>query len=447
MKTKSEKHFLYCAAGNYLGSLFSAFGSRNYKIFTFGQVISNIGFLMEYIAISWLVYRLTNSAVYVGLLFFISGTTVCLSSAFAGVLADRIQTYKIIYLINIVSAITSMTLGLSVFFGVSNIWFIFLTQVIAGLVRGIDGPVRSIYVKELIEKPEHLVNAITLNSSMFNLAKIIGPAIAAVLIPLIGEWICICINSLSYVAVIIALSIMNHKELLKISRHDGIIKDLKEGFSYTFSYSPVRTTILFTSLIGLIGFSVNVILPVYTKQVLGGDANVLGFMTTYSGIGALSAALYLAGRKNAYGLDFVMFWSSALYAICFIGLGFIHNFSIAAVVMVINGFGQVLIFASANSLLQTVSDHSKTGRVIGLYFLLFNIATTIGNLAYGKLTDFVGSSSSLIMMGAGSLMVSIVFGFQLKKIRRKSLKKFITIGLKPVDLRTNSWFLSRTRTV
>jgi len=429
---------------DYFKSIFSAFGSRNYKIFTFGQVVSNIGFLMEYIAISWLVYRLTNSAVYVGVLFFISGTTVCLSSAFAGVLADRIQTYKIIYLINIVSAITSMTLGLSVFFGISNIWFIFLTQVIAGLVRGIDGPIRSIYVKELIEKPEHLVNAITLNSSMFNLAKIIGPAIAAVLIPLIGEWICICINSLTYIAVIAALSLMNHKEIIKLSRTEGIIKDLKEGFSYTFSYSPVRTTILFTSLIGLIGFSVNVILPVYTKQVLGGDANVLGFMTTYSGIGALSAALYLAARKNAYGLDFVMFWSSALYAICFIGLGFIHHFSVAAVVMVINGFGQVLIFASANSLLQTVSDHSKTGRVIGLYFLLFNIATTIGNLAYGKLTDLVGSSSSLIFMGAGSLLVSIVFGLQLKKVRRKSLKKFITIGLKPVDLRSNSWFWSST---
>jgi MFS family permease len=444
MKPKSNRQFLFSLASNYFESLFSAFESKNYTVFTFGQVISNIGFLMEYIAISWLVYRLTNSALYVGILFFISGITVCLSSAFAGVLSDRIQTYKLLYLINIVSTITSLTLGISVFFGVSNIWFIFLTQVIAGLVRGIDGPVRSIYVKELIEKPDHLVNAITLNSSMFNIAKIIGPALAAVLIPLIGEWICICINGLSYISVIIALSLMNHKEIIKKSRDSNMMNDLKDGFSYTFSYSPVRSTIIFTSLIGLIGFSVNVILPVYTKQVLGGDANILGFMTTYSGIGALLAAMYLATRKSAYGLDFVICWSSAIYAICFVSLGLINSFSIAAIVMVINGFGQVLIFASANSFLQTVSDNSKTSRVIGLYFLLFNIATTIGNLAYGKLTDLVGSSYTLMIMGSGTLIITAIYGLQLNKIRRKSLKKFISIGLKPIDLRNNTWFIRRT---
>ena len=443
MKTKFDILPLH-QVRDYFKSVFSAFGSRNYRIFTLGQVVSNIGYLMEYIAISWLVYRLTNSGFYIGLLFFISGTTVCLSSTFAGVLADRFQIYKILYFINIVSSITSMALGIAVCFGVIEIWFIFSTQVVAGLVRGIDGPIRSIYVKELIDRPEQLVNAITLNSSMFNVAKIIGPAIAAILIPLVGEWICMIINSISYAAVIFSLYTMNHKLVVKQLVNSNIFKDLRDGCAYSFRYSPVRATILFTTLIGLIGFSQNVLMPVYAKQVLGGDANVLGFLTTYTGIGALTAALYLAARKNAYGLDFVMFWAASLYGVCFLSLGFIYNPVLVAIILIINGFGQVLIFASANSFLQTVSDASKSGRVIGLYFMLFNITVIIGNLVYGRLCDFIGSSKSFMIMGLGSLMVSAIYGLQLRKVRKKSLKKFITIGLKPVDIRTNSWFLSRT---
>ncbi len=417
--------------------IFSALSSPNYRLFTIGQFISNTGYLIETIALNWLVYRLTNSGMYVGILLFINQGTIFLSSPFSGILADRFARYKLLIITNIVAATVSLFLGFAVMMKFENLLFIFVTQIIVGLVRGIDNPIRNTFVNDLIEKPEHLVNAISLNSSIFNVAKIIGPAIAALLIPWAGEGICFVLNGISFISIIAVLKMMKHKEHICTIKKPNIIRELQEGFRYSFSYSPVRCIIIFVSFIGLFSFSLNVALPVYAKQILNGGADTFGFITTYSGFGALLAALYMAGKRNALGLDITIFVAALIYSFAYLSLSFFSNFAAAAVIMFFVGFGQVLIFASASSMLQTLTSQEKLGRVIGIYFMVFMACTTAGSLLVGKLTDSIGPSATMKIIASLTLLIALVYSFQIKKIRQKSLKRFIALGVNRKDLRNN----------
>src|ERR1035437_5950437 len=327
-----------------LKHIFSALGSKNYRLYTIGQLISNIGFLIENIALSWLIYRLTGSAMYIGILFFISQVTIFIVSPFSGLLSDRIPRYKLLIVTNIIGASIYILLGIAIINGFVSLWFMFLTQIIAGLAKGIDNPIRNTIVNDLIDKPEHLVNAISLNSSFFNIAKIIGPSIAAILIPWSGEGICFILNGFSFISIISVLLIMKHKTQILHTHKINIINDLKEGFIYSFSYPPIRSVILFVGFIGLFCFSLNVVLPVYAKEVLKGGADTFGFITTYSGFGALAAALFMAAKRNALGLDFTIFIAGLIYGICFLLLSFINDFTVASIIMIFIGFGQVLVF-------------------------------------------------------------------------------------------------------
>ncbi|NJO69595.1 MAG: MFS transporter [Bacteroidetes bacterium] len=418
-----------------LKHIFSALSSPNYRLFTVGHFISNTGYLIETIALHWLVYRLTDSAMFVGILLFINQGTIFLTSPFSGILADRFARYKLLIITNIIAAITSLVLGLAIVMGFESLWFIFLTQVIGGLVRGIDNPVRNTFVNDLIEKPEHLVNAISLNSSIFNVAKIIGPAIAAILIPWAGEGVCFLLNGVSFVSIIVVLRIMNHKPQDLSPKQTNVWGEIKEGFEYAFGYSPVRCIILFVSFIGLFNFSLNVTLPVYAKQVLEGGADTFGFITTYSGIGALMAALYMAAKRNAVGLDITILAAAVIYSLAYFTLSFFSGFAAAALIMVVGGFGHVLVFASASSILQTLSNKEKMGRVIGIYFMVFMACTTVGSLLTGKLTDTIGAANTIRIVSSVTLVVAVVYSLQIRQIRRKSLRRFLTLGIGSEDLR------------
>jgi len=423
----------------YINQLIVALYSRNYRLFVIGNSISNIGSLIEYIALSWLVYRLTNSATYVGILFFISQISIFLISPFSGILADRIPRLKLLIITNLVTALISLILGILIMCGSKSLLLIFSTQIIAGLTKGIDNPVRNTLVNDLIDKPEQLVNAISINSSIFNIAKIIGPTLAAILIPWAGEGICFLINSISFLSIIIALFMMKLKPQFSSRNSINIFEDLKEGFIYSVHFSPVRTIIVFVSLIGLFCFSLNIILPVYAKEVLQGGADTFGFITTYSGIGALFAALFMATKRNALGLDFTIFIAALIFSSGYFLLSLISNFMIASIVVVFIGFGQVLIFASASSILQTLSENDKMGRVIGLYFMFFMACTTLGSLLVGKLSDTVGPALTIKLISGLTIAIAILYGSQIKYVRKKSLRRFIKLGIDPVHLRNDKF--------
>jgi len=417
--------------------IFSSFFSRNYRLYTIGQILSNIGFLIESIALSWLVYRLTHSGLYVGILIFTSQITIFFISPLSGILADRFERYKLLIYTNAITALMSLILGIAVISGVHSLWFIFSTQIIVGLTKGIDNPVRNTLVNDLIEKPEHLVNAISLNSSIFNIAKIIGPTIAAVLIPWKGEGICFILNSISYLSIITVLLLMKHKPKLKNNEKINVFKDIQKGFIYSFNYSPIRTVIIFVGLLGLLSFSLNVVLPVYAKEILKGGADTFGFITTYSGFGALIAALYMATKQHAFGLEVVIFIASLIYGAGFLLLSMVSDFALTSFIMIFVGFGQVLIFASASSILQTLADENNLGRVIGLYFMFFMACTTLGSLLAGKLTDTIGITLTIKIISVLTIVISLVYGTQIKNVRRKSFRRFLILGLDPLTFRNN----------
>ena len=416
-------------------TFFAAFCSRNYKLFTAGQVVSNLGYLIEHIALTWLVYRITNSAFQVGILFFIMQITIFFTSPFSGVLSDRFPRYKILLVTNVILACVSFILGVLVVFNYFSLIVILLLQIVAGLARGIDNPIRNTYVNDLIDKPEHLINAITINSSMFNLAKVVGPVIAALLIPWIGEGICFIINGFSFLFLIYIISCLDHKPQSVPVFNSNVFADIREGFQYAFSFSPLRTTILFIAFIGLMSFSLNVTIPVYAKLILEGGADTFGFITTFSGIGALMAALYLSQKKNALGLDRTIFIAGFIFNIGFLLFAYVENFLLASLLMLIIGFGQLLIFASASSILQTLSEKNKLGRVIGLYFMVFMACTTVGSIVMGKLTDILGPAFLIKIVSILSIMGTFFYGLQISKIRRKGIRRFIHLGIDSVTLR------------
>jgi MFS family permease len=420
----------------YLLSLFLAFKSLNYRWYTVGQVFSNIGIMIETIALSWLVYQLTDSALYVGILFFAGQATIFLSSPFSGYLSDCFSRKHILLWVNMTYVVISLSLGTLILTEMASFPILILVQLLIGLLRGIDAPTRSVFINDVIVDPKHLVNAISLNTSLINVAKIIGPTLAALLIPWIGEWFCFYVSACC--ALIFVLVVSTRIFPAKRTRLPGrinFIAEMKEGLRYAYDYLPVRAVILFIACIGLFTVSMYVILPVYVSEILHGDADTYGFITTYSGVGALLGALYMASRKSALGFDFLMLLASVLYGIGFIWLAGTSVFVYASLYMVLIGFAQVLMFASASSILQTLSHTPMLGRIMGLYFMFFMAFTMMGSLLAGKLSDFIGPAMTMQYLSFVTLLMACVYGFYLKKIRRKSLRSFIRIGVNPDRLR------------
>lgn len=413
-------------------SCFRSLKSKNYRLYFIGQIFSNIGFLMEFIALSWLVYRITNSAFYVGLLMFAGQIMNLIISPLAGVLSDRINRFHIMFYASLLAAISSMFLGIYVVFGYESLAVIFAIQLFSGIIKGVIWPVRSAFVKDLIDKPDQLVNAISLNSSMFNTAKIIGPTLAGILIPLAGEGVCFIINSLSYIAILVSISLMNKKSTVAEVSSNSFIHDLTQGFQHAFSYIPIRNIILFIASIGFFGFSINVVLPIYAKEIIGGKADVYGFLTTFSGVGAIFATFYIASRRNSYGLDKVIAYATLVYSSGFFVLAYTNQISIALIAMVVIGVGQVGLFSSSNAIIQTIADEAKVGRVLSLYFTIFVAASILGNLVTGKITDHLGPQKAIALMGGFNLVCTLVYATQVKAMRKKSLLRYARLNYLPV---------------
>jgi MFS family permease len=329
------------------------------------------------------------------------------------------------------AAINSMFLGVYVVLGYESLVVIFTIQLLSGIMKGVIWPVRSAFVKDLIDKPDQLVNAISLNSSMFNTAKIIGPALAAILIPLVGEGICFIINSLSYVAILISISLMNKSRVKLEKSKNSFFSDLSQGFQHAFSFVPIRIIILFVASIGFFGMSINVVLPIYAKEIIGGKADVYGFLTTFTGIGAIFSTFYIAARKNSYGLDMVILYATLVYTTGFFLLALTNQIGVALSAMIIIGIGQVAMFASANAIIQTIADEEKVGRVLSLYFTIFVGASILGNLVTGKITDKFGSQISIALIGFFNLVCVSVYASQIRVMRRKSLLRYARLNYLP----------------
>lgn len=405
-----------------INTTFRAFQYRNYRLFFTGQIISLIGSWIENTAISWMVYRLTNSALIMGIIMFINAMPSLILAPFAGVIVDRVNKHKFMIYMQILFAIQALILAVLTMSDMIQIWHIIILGIILNTVSTVDMPLRQAFVINLVDDKRDLSNAISLNSSCFNLARLIGPAIAGALIAAFGEGICFLINSLSYLPVIWTLAVMNISFSYEQNRHESILNDLKDGFIYVRKTPQIRTLLIFLAIISFIGMTYPLLMPILAKDTLQGNAQTLGLLMSSAGLGALLSSLLLAAKKTTKNLPQMFYSGTFLFSICFILLGFSHSVVLSNILLFGVGLGMVTSLISSNTLIQWVVEDDKRGRVMSLHSIAFLGTVPVSNLLAGAIAQKIGISATFVLFGFIMLIIAIFFATKINKI------KFININ-------------------
>jgi len=400
--------------------IFASLKSRNYRLYFFGQCVSLIGTWMQNVALSWLVYRLTGSVFLLGLVGFTSQIPTFILSPFTGVLTDRYNRLRIMILAQIGFMFQALAMTVLVLFNIVEVWQIIGLSLVVGIISSFDAPARQSLVIDLIDKPEDLGNAIALNSAVFNGARLVGPAIAGVTIALVGEGICFLFNTLSYGAVIYALA----RVVLPVKPATIIRSNLKKSFTdglrYTFRSVPIRRLLLQLAMVSLVALPFMVLLPAYAKEILHGNADTLGFLMSALGAGAFTGALYLASRKSIIGLGKVISIFTTLLGTMIVLASFSTRAYFSLFLMYFGGLSMILSIAAINTMLQTIADEDKRGRVMSFYAMALMGTTPIGNLLAGTVASAIGIPGTLLSGGIITIAAGLWF-----EIDRKALRKYI----------------------
>ncbi len=414
--------------------IFRSLQYRNYRLFFSGQSISLVGTWIQRIATPWLVYHLSGSVFLLGVVGFAGQIPTFLISPFAGVLTDRWNKYHILIVTQILAMIQALVLAFLYLTGTIEIWHIVVLSVILGIVNAFDVPARQSLVINMVDKKEDLGNAIALNSSMVNGARLLGPSIAGLLIAFAGEGYCFLINGFSYLFVLLFLFLMKIKlpEVKKKENH--ILKEFMEGFRYTFGSLPIRYMILLLALVSLMGMPYTVLMPVVAKEILHGGPHTFGFLMGASGIGALSGALYLASRKNVLGLGRIIPMAAATFGIGLVAFSFSGIFLISMILMIIIGLGMMLQMASSNTILQTIVDDDKRGRVMSFYTMAFMGTAPFGSFMAGTLAKTIGVQYTILMGGITCILGALIFARKLPEIRKAIHPVYVKLGYIPKEI-------------
>ncbi len=404
---------------------------RNFRLFFIGQGISLIGTWMQTIALSWLVYRLTNSAFLLGVVGFAGQIPAFVIAPLSGVFADRWNRHRALVVTQSLSMIQATTLAILALTGAIAVWQIILLSFLIGLINAFDIPVRQSFLSEMIERKEDLGNAIALNSSLFNSARLIGPAIAGVMVASVGEAVCFLLNAVSYIAVITALLRMRINRQPNPLPPRSVLHGLKEGFRYAFGFEPIRDVLLLVALVSLLGVGYTVLMPVYASAILHGDSHTYGFLMGAVGIGALSGALYLASRRTVIGLGRWIARASVLFGAGLVAFSVARVLWLSLILLVIIGFGMMVQMASSNTILQTIVDDDKRGRIMSLYTMAFMGMMPFGSLMMGSLASTVGVSETLMLSGLICIVASLIFARRLRVLRGLLHPIYARMGIIP----------------
>lgn len=410
--------------------LLRALRSRNYRLFVAGQSFSLVGTWMQQVAMSWLVYRLTGSAMLLGVVGFTSQIPIILISPIAGVLADRWDRRRLLIITQSLAMSQATFLACVVLSGTVHIWQIIVLSLILGVVNALDVPIRQSFIVEMVEHREDLGNAIALNSSMLNGAHLIGPAIAGVLVASVGEGICFMLNAVSYLAVIVALAAMrmpHHSHPVRPIRH--VMHELHEGFMYAYTFGSIRSILLLVAFVSLMGLPYAVLAPVIAKDILHGDAHTFGFLMTAAGSGALLGTLCLATRPSVIGLDRAPVTATFLFAVGIAILALSSSFILSLGGLMLAGFGGMTLLVSCNMILQTILDEDKRGRVMSLLTMAFMGMVPIGSLGVGAMAGIIGPRDTLLIGSGGCLIATAVFARQLPRIRKEIRPIYVRMGI------------------
>ncbi len=403
---------------------------RNYKLFFAGQSLSLIGTWMSQIAASWLVYRLTNSALLLGIVSFSGQIPVFILTPFAGVWVDRLNRHRVLKATQFCSMLQSFALAALALSGRVNIWHIVGLTMFQGVVNAFDMPARQTFVIEMIEDRADLPNAIALNSSMFNGARLIGPSIAGAIIAVAGEGYCFLIDGFSYLAVIGSLLLMNITPSASRLRKN-VWLELREGLSYIGRFVPIRSILTIVAAISFAGAPYSVLLPVFAGAVLHGGPHTLGFLSAASGMGALVSAITLAMRRTIVGLGKRIAVTACTFGAALIAFGLSHALWLSLPLMFVAGFSMMQAFAAGNTIMQTIVEENKRGRVMSFYTLAVIGVLPFASLIAGTLADRIGAPMTVVSSGALVILAGIWFSTRLKDIRAVIRPIYRDLGILP----------------
>jgi MFS family permease len=404
---------------------------RNFRLFFAGQLISLVGTWMQTVAQSWLVYRLTGSSLLLGSVGFASQFPVFLMSPVGGIVADRVNRQKLVIGTQVASMLLAFILAALTLTHRVQVWHIFVLAALLGAVNAFDVPARQAFLVEMVGK-EDLMNAIALNSSMFNGARIVGPAVAGVLVASIGEGWCFFANAVSYIAVIIGL-VMMRVQPRAIRESRGPIEETLEGFRFARHTAPIRMLLLLVGLTSLVGMPYTVLMPIFADRILHGGARGLGLLMCASGVGALLGALTLAARTGLTGLSHWIARASAGFGAGLVLFAWSRNFWLSAALLVPVGFAMMLQMSSSNTLIQAmVPDHLR-GRVMSLYSMMMIGMAPFGALFAGLVADRIGAPMTVAIGGVACMVAAIAFGSRLPALRVQARELIIAQTLASGD--------------
>lgn len=408
---------------------------RNYRLYFSGQGLSVIGTWVQRIALTWLVYRITNSALLLGIVGFSSQIPILLVTPLAGVFADRLNKHKILLYTQSLSMLQAFVLAILVLFQWIQVWEIILLSLVIGTIDALDMPTRQSFMVEMVGNDrEVLGNAIAMNSSMVNTARLIGPAVAGVLIAAFGEGWCFLLNAISYIAVIISLLRMDVVPRKIPVKKKETFKELKEGFQYAFGFPPIKAILLLLALVSFMGTPIRILAPVFVKNFFNGGADLFGFLMGASGLGALSGALFLMNRKSVLGLGKLITFAAGAFAVGLIAFALSHILALSIIFMFVTGLGMMIQLAGSNTLLQTIVEDDKRGRVMSLYAMAFRGMAPFGSLLAGAAAGLIGASMTLVIGGIICLAGSIYFFINLPEMRKLIRPIYMQLGIIPESI-------------
>lgn len=395
------------------GQTFLALESRNFRLFFFSGLVSLLGTWIQSLAIGWLVYRLTDSAFFLGLVGFAGQIPALILGPLAGVYADRVNRRRILILTQALPMIMAVILTILSYTNNINVTYLIIIVLFNGVALSFDTPFRHAFLLEMIGDKKLLLNAVALNSTLVNTARFIGPTIGGIIIASYGESMCFLINSISFTGVILALLAMKVSPFERKPTKKSVLSELKEGFSYTFKFKPAFYMILLVTVTSIFGLPFQSLLPVFARDILHGDSQLLGFLTGAVGAGALLGAFFLASRNSHKGIPKIIAFSAITFGIGLLVFSLSTVTAISIVLLFFSGFGMIAQFTATNTLLQHSVEEDKRGRVLSIYSMSFMGFTPIGSLLLGSVSSVIGVPITLAVSGGICLTAGLLFARKL----------------------------------
>ena len=414
-----------------LAGMLRAFRHRNFRLYFGGQSISLIGTWVQQVALSWTIYQLTHSSFLLGLVSFAGQLPLFILTPFAGVLVDRFNRHRILIATQTLALLQALALALVVSTGALQVWNLIALNVFAGSVLAIDLTARQAFIVDMVGSGHDLPNAVALNAFVINGGRMLGPAIAGVLLTVVSPAVCFYTNAISYIPVVAALIAMRVKEHNSRPRNSSAVQELMEGISYAAGFPPIWTVLILVGLVSLAGLPYAVLMPILAAEVLHGNAHTLGWLMTAPGIGALAGTIFLASRKTIFGAGPRIAAGAILFSVGLIGIGLSYNLALTLIALAFVGLGMIVQLATSNTVLQTIVDDDKRGRVMSLYTTAFMGMAPFGSLFSGAVAHQIGVQLTTICGGIICLGGGLLFAVRIPVLRPMVLPIYRRKGIIP----------------